>query len=162
MNLFTIGYEGPHRRPIFTSLNAERIGDSRQCPRRAAQPYNRVSRKRFWPTPVALASSISSTSANWAAQNLSATAIAIRGIGRHTRACLAHLGRQSVGLGFLAERVKIERCCLLCFEADPEFCHRRYVAERLATGGSCEVIHLAGQDTDILFPESGQPSPGKC
>lgn len=39
-------------------------------------------------------------------------------------------------------------CCLMCFEANPNQCHRLYVAaeiERLSSG-SLRVIHLTGQD----------------
>ncbi|MFC1465351.1 MAG: DUF488 family protein [Candidatus Brachytrichaceae bacterium NZ_4S206] len=39
-------------------------------------------------------------------------------------------------------------CCLMCFEANPNQCHRLYVAaelERLSSG-KLQVIHLTGQD----------------
>jgi uncharacterized protein (DUF488 family) len=36
-----------------------------------------------------------------------------------------------------------KRCCLLCSESTPEKCHRRLVAERLASHwGNIEVVHL--------------------
>jgi uncharacterized protein (DUF488 family) len=36
-----------------------------------------------------------------------------------------------------------ERCCLLCSEATPEKCHRRLVAERLASHWrGVEIVHL--------------------
>ena len=36
-----------------------------------------------------------------------------------------------------------ERCCLLCSESLPEKCHRRLVAERLASfWGDLEIVHL--------------------
>lgn len=35
------------------------------------------------------------------------------------------------------------RCCLLCSESEPEYCHRRLVAERLAQDWpEVEIIHL--------------------
>lgn len=36
-----------------------------------------------------------------------------------------------------------ERSCLLCFEASPEFCHRRMVAERIRSRWpDLEIVHL--------------------
>jgi uncharacterized protein (DUF488 family) len=38
-----------------------------------------------------------------------------------------------------------EKCCLLCSEATPEQCHRRLVAERLASHwGDVQIVHLVG------------------
>lgn len=48
---------------------------------------------------------------------------------RKYRTHLSHQGRE---LDALAERLKSERCCLLCMEADPADCHRSIVAEELA------------------------------
>lgn len=36
-----------------------------------------------------------------------------------------------------------QKCCLLCFEATAEFCHRRLVAERMQAGWKdLEIIHI--------------------
>ena len=35
-----------------------------------------------------------------------------------------------------------ERCCLLCFEADENFCHRGFVARAVEAAGGPEVVHL--------------------
>jgi uncharacterized protein (DUF488 family) len=41
------------------------------------------------------------------------------------------------------EMFESERCCLLCSETLPEKCHRRLVAERLASfWGDIEIVHL--------------------
>jgi uncharacterized protein (DUF488 family) len=38
---------------------------------------------------------------------------------------------------------EVKTCCLLCSESEPEKCHRRLVAERLATHwSSTEIIHI--------------------
>lgn len=50
-------------------------------------------------------------------------------------------------LARLAEIVRGERAvCLLCFEADPAHCHRRYVVEALAPLVPFEVVHLFARD----------------
>lgn len=70
---------------------------------------------------------------------------------------LAHLADQGDAMAALVERARSERCCLLCFEADPRQCHRWFVAERAqemaADGGGppLEVVHLDGPGI------SGQP-----
>lgn len=45
----------------------------------------------------------------------------------------------------LVTRAEAERCCLLCYEADPRECHRWFVAKRAAamTGGALTIAHLA-------------------
>jgi len=50
-------------------------------------------------------------------------------------------------LARLAEIVRGDRAvCLLCFEADPMHCHRRYVVEALAPLVPFEVVHLFARD----------------
>jgi len=46
----------------------------------------------------------------------------------------------------LAEIIQNERCCLLCFEEDYNFCHRKYVAEGLAplVPDQLKINHLTG------------------
>jgi hypothetical protein len=42
--------------------------------------------------------------------------------------------------------MKSERCCLLCFEEDYNFCHRSFVAERVAplAGAPVRIYPLIG------------------
>jgi uncharacterized protein (DUF488 family) len=42
-------------------------------------------------------------------------------------------------VGLVQER----RCCLLCFERDPHFCHRTIVAEMVASRTGQGIVHLA-------------------
>lgn len=44
---------------------------------------------------------------------------------------LQHLATQTESLENLAKLARERRCCLLCFEADARYCHRRYIAEHL-------------------------------
>jgi len=50
-------------------------------------------------------------------------------------------------LARLADIVRGPRAvCLMCFEADPAHCHRRYVVEALAPLVAFEVVHLFARD----------------
>ena len=58
---------------------------------------------------------------------------------------LEHLAGQDEAMQALVERVRGERCCLLCYEADARECHRWFVAERAVemSGGGLTVVHLS-------------------
>ena len=43
----------------------------------------------------------------------------------------------------LADRMREERVCLLCLEADPRHCHRTLVAEAVAAPGGITHLHPA-------------------
>ena len=45
----------------------------------------------------------------------------------------------------LCEVAEHEAVCLLCYERDPRFCHRSYVAREVKSDLGCEVIHLGVQ-----------------
>lgn len=68
---------------------------------------------------------------------------------RYTRDFKAYLETQTESLQRVAEWVKAERCCLLCYEADYNFCHRSYVAESVAaiSTGEVRILHLTGPVT---------------
>lgn len=40
------------------------------------------------------------------------------------------------------DSVRAARCCLLCYERDPEHCHRKVVAESLSHAYNADVLHL--------------------
>ena len=63
---------------------------------------------------------------------------------RYTRRFITYLNTQGVAINELVELVKQERCCLVCFEADPNFCHRSFIAERVVSiiGSSLDIVHL--------------------
>lgn len=58
---------------------------------------------------------------------------------------LAYLATQDDAMAALVTRAARERCCLLCYEADPQKCHRWFVAERAVamSGGALTTVHLA-------------------
>ena len=49
----------------------------------------------------------------------------------YTRSFMQYLEMQEKVVEELLPVVESSSCCLLCFERDPDFCHRKYVAERL-------------------------------
>ena len=57
---------------------------------------------------------------------------------------IAHLSTQDEAMTQLVDRAMVERCCLLCYEADAEECHRWFVAERAVemSGEALSVVHL--------------------
>jgi len=65
---------------------------------------------------------------------------------RYTKRFKAHLEDQTEALERLAGWMREERCCLLCYEEDYNFCHRSYVAEKVATlvDGNVKINHLTG------------------
>ncbi len=58
---------------------------------------------------------------------------------------LDYLATQNEAMEALTMRVQQERCCLLCYEADPQECHRWFVAERAVemSGGALTIVHLS-------------------
>jgi len=65
---------------------------------------------------------------------------------RYTRRFKRHLGTQDQALRSLAALLPLERCCLLCFESDFNFCHRTFVAEQATAfvKDSVKIEHLTG------------------
>jgi len=65
---------------------------------------------------------------------------------RYTKYFKTYMETQLDTLIELADMVKNNRCCLMCFEEDYNFCHRKYVAERVAplTGETVRIYHLTG------------------
>jgi uncharacterized protein (DUF488 family) len=59
-------------------------------------------------------------------------------------AYLSHLGEIAEVLQDLVEIVKKEKCCLCCYEADFNNCHRMLIADKIVeiTDGQVKVIHL--------------------
>jgi len=58
----------------------------------------------------------------------------------------AYLETQLPALEELSELMTQEKCCLLCFEEDYNFCHRSFVAERVSSfvDGAFRIYHLTG------------------
>lgn len=65
---------------------------------------------------------------------------------RYTKRFKAYLEEQTEALGKVAGWMREERCCLLCYEEDYNFCHRSYVAEKVVglVNGDSKINHLTG------------------
>jgi uncharacterized protein (DUF488 family) len=72
---------------------------------------------------------------------------------RYTKRFCAYLDTRHSDLEKLLELVRRERCCLLCYEADFNFCHRLFVAERLRSFAlGIRVNHLISPAQDRVVP----------
>lgn len=61
---------------------------------------------------------------------------------RYTAGFMKHLGQQRAAVAELAKLAKATSACLVCFEADFNFCHRTYVARAAHAAGAPSVMHL--------------------
>lgn len=68
---------------------------------------------------------------------------------RYTRKYKAYLDTQDDTLDHLGQIMQEDRCCLMCFEADFNFCHRSFIAERMVAraDGPMRALHLTGPMT---------------
>jgi uncharacterized protein (DUF488 family) len=67
-----------------------------------------------------------------------------------------YLETQTEVLGKVAGWAEAERCCLLCFEEDYRFCHRSFVADRVAARATraMRIQHLTGPMRGrVVLPE---------
>ena len=58
---------------------------------------------------------------------------------------LAYLATQDEAMQALVTQAQSERCCLMCYEADAQICHRWFVSERAVemSGGALTIVHLS-------------------
>lgn len=60
----------------------------------------------------------------------------------YTRGFLAHLDARADEVAKLTELANRETLCLVCYEADANRCHRRFVADAVQSAGGPVVVHL--------------------
>lgn len=65
--------------------------------------------------------------------------------GRYTRAFMAYLDTQGESVRHLAKEARKETSCLVCFEADFNYCHRSIVARAATKMGGPQVVHLTAE-----------------
>jgi uncharacterized protein (DUF488 family) len=65
---------------------------------------------------------------------------------RYTKKYKAYLDTQKAPMDQLWNLMQEERCCLMCFEADFNFCHRSFIAERMTAMAELPMRahHLTG------------------
>jgi uncharacterized protein (DUF488 family) len=74
---------------------------------------------------------------------------------RYEQAFLEHLDMQQDPLARLADIISASKSALLCFEANPEFCHRRIVAAAVARVARPEQIQENRTGYDPLVARAG-------
>jgi len=62
---------------------------------------------------------------------------------RYTRDFRSYLRGKIPEISTFADRVTSERMCLVCYEADSNFCHRSMIADAVATKRPVRVNHLS-------------------
>jgi len=66
---------------------------------------------------------------------------------RYTTGFMKHLGQQRAAVAELAKLAKSTSACLVCFEADFNFCHRSMVADAVNKQCGAEVGHISVKTT---------------
>jgi uncharacterized protein (DUF488 family) len=151
MKLLTIGYEGWTPDAFFDKLTSHQVQtlvDVRELP---------TSRKKGF----------AKTALREKARTHGITYVHMRALGcprpirhdyradkdwpRFTDRYLEYLQTQQDALAELVDRVQQEICCLLCMEANPTFCHRRFIARKVASMiGNGITIHNLTQTPDSV------------
>lgn len=83
--------------------------------------------------------------------------------GRYTRDFTAYLDGQSDAVKRVAALAREQKCCLFCYEDDYHFCHRSFVAERVAraVGETVRVWHITGPvEGRVVRYEASLPEAG--
>ncbi|MDO9103343.1 MAG: DUF488 domain-containing protein [Methylovulum sp.] len=149
MKIYTVGYEG-HNFDSFLSLLAENdietIVDVREIPLSRKPNFSKKSLE--------------------AALNISGREYVHMGIlgcpkpvrdkyrldgdwKRYTKGFMKHLATQDAAVAELSALASTTSCALLCFEADPRFCHRSMVANALEQQFHARVQHLHARNLKI-------------
>jgi uncharacterized protein (DUF488 family) len=143
--LYTIGYEGAAQASLLEALlynDVQTLLDIRELPQSRKPGFSKT----------ALAAALTGCGIRYEHIRALGTPRDIRHRHRidHDHAAfrqgyLEHLATQGEALAALVELAPRERCCLLCYEADPRECHRSFVAERAAemSGGAVQIAHLS-------------------
>ncbi len=63
----------------------------------------------------------------------------------YTRKFMTYLGQQSGAIAEVAKMARATSACLVCFEADFNYCHRSMVARAAAHAGGPAVVHLTAR-----------------
>ncbi|RWE61027.1 DUF488 family protein [Mesorhizobium sp.] len=67
----------------------------------------------------------------------------------YTAGFMTFLRGQDSSVAEVAKLAQSKNACLVCFEADYNFCHRMFVARAIARKSGCDVIHLTDR-TEIV------------
>ena len=70
----------------------------------------------------------------------------------YTRGFLEHLDLQAAEVAKLTDLANQETLCLVCYEADANRCHRRYVADAVQAAGGPVVVNLRARAAQSSLP----------
>jgi uncharacterized protein (DUF488 family) len=142
VNIYTVGYEGLALEEFLQRLRRARVQiviDVRDVP---------LSRKRGF-SKKALAAVLDGAGMKYLHVRSLGCPKPIRDQYRangdwkaYTAAFMDHLRKQRIAVSELAAVCKCSAAALLCYEADPSFCHRTYVARAAAAISGGSVLHL--------------------
>jgi uncharacterized protein (DUF488 family) len=132
VELMTIGYEGLSLEQFFAELKAagvEILVDVRQMP---------LSRKKGF-SKNALREAACTNGIDYVhlvefgcPKNIRNDYKASGDWNQYTKSFLSHLAGLDTAVIKLSQMALARRCCLVCYEADPNTCHRLFVANRVA------------------------------
>lgn len=144
-SLFTFGYEGLTIEGFIARLSeagVRAIIDVRELP---------LSRKRGF-SKTAFAAALHSAGIAYAHMPALGCPKPIRDAYRadgnwpaYTRKFMAYLDQQSAAVAEVAKIARATTACLVCFEADFNYCHRSMVARAAARVGGPSVVHLTAR-----------------
>ena len=151
MHFYTIGYEGLAQETLLHTLlvnEVQTLLDIRELP---------LSRKPGF-SKTALGSAVNRVGIGYAHLRALGTPRDLRHQRKidHDEAAfrqgyLDYLATQDEAVESLIMRLQKERCCLLCYEADAQFCHRLLVAQWVQDrvgeqgGGAVTITHLQAE-----------------
>lgn len=140
-HVWTIGYEGHDPASLVEKLRKariQRVVDIRELP---------LSRKKGF-SKHGLALGLQAADMTYSHAKALGTPRVVRhaykaggGFGAFHNAYVAHLRKQEPAIQELVDVATRERCALLCVEKDVEACHRKILADELASRG-WRVTHL--------------------
>jgi uncharacterized protein (DUF488 family) len=77
---------------------------------------------------------------------------------RYTKGFMKHMKTQDLAIAQLSNLVMQSSCALLCYEADPNVCHRSIVAHAVRDHCGAQVQHIKAVDATIARPALHPPS----
>lgn len=142
MPIFTLGYEGlsPERfTSILNEAGIEHVCDARELP---------LSRKRGF-SKSAMAQMLADHGIKYEHVRSLGCPRPIRNRyketgdwSEYTASFAKHLRVQSQAVADLAEVSRTMKTCVICFEANPDQCHRKFVAAAVAERTKQKAVHL--------------------
>jgi uncharacterized protein (DUF488 family) len=143
MDLLTFGYEGLTPSQFLTTLRDNHVGHIIDVRARPQSRKAGFSKKGLADAIADYGMAYSHMVALGCPQPIRDAYRNDRNWGEYSHKFLAYLDSQQSTIIKLAPIVQQERCCLVCFEADANFCHRKFIAQRLLAMGAVErILHL--------------------